>query len=1301
MKKLIVFLLILFPLAVLAGGPPGGPPPPSTGLKTYTVATVPTASANTNMAIIVTDGNTDTDCETTGTGTTRNICVSDGTNWVIAGDGGVSGAVSDTAFDFTTWDAVTTVAGSKNTIRDQFYIYDTDGDGDIDSIDGAVGGGDITGVGPGGTGAGDALTDGYATQNTTSMFIWEGPTADTVEYNFILPAADPVTADTDWTYPSESGIFIVGEADGYADNTVLAIDGGGGHLTQETAVTIDDSNNMAGIATLDASGIVTFADATEASAIGTAALITAGGLSVAKDAYVGDDLVLLSDSTAIVFGAGKDISIVHTNDQGLTVFEGTEEILILKDGGSGSATNEITILSAATTASPTIQQTGEADIGIDFETVNDEEMLQLDAVAAGTNNLKIANAANSASPSIVAVGSSDANVGILIDAKAAGEIIIGSADAKFSLVSDALDIDNSGNISGAGTIASGKVTSSAAFESATGLFDVTGAAAITVGSADVTVITLSTDDTGDGTDVVLPAQSVNGSEILNDTITATQLSATITASDADYFNLSGITQTADTAEGLVLPTWANVSVTGVAGGTIAFDEASDAIYVKTGDGWESIGTSAAPVDAQYLVATDNGNLTADRTLSWGAGVSASEAGSPVTLTVIWAPTELDDFTIGNNTTGTWTFDGGGTDPTLAYGNAVLTLSHLTVDNDIILDNAEVIDNDTDGSIIFTDGTNEIAILKTVGSAAAELTFSPATTGGNPVISTTGENDAGIVFQNAEGEEFLLLDSVSTDVNYLKILSSATGTGADNQVSLTAVGDDATIGLIIDPKGAGTLTLGTSDSVLVVESTDFDVSSGALTLQGAINLGTGGVVITDDGDGLMTILGAGNGSDENLTFNFDDTADTVVINTGTGVTALDLSAIAVTTTGNLTGATITATTSILAGDDDNIILGAGSDINVEFDEDGTDALLINTQMTDASGSTDENALIVFAVDSDSNATDDMDADQEVFEIGKGADDDSDADFTELLALDEDGDLTVAGTITSTATGQDSYLQLTNNASGLAPSNYRLYFETVSTVDYLRFSLAGAEKTVARLEDTETFTGLKTFDAHLAVGNAATGAGQVRILEDDDAGSNYVALTTAAQTANITLTFPDGYGGSGEYLYDTDGAGTLGWGTPTATAAGANNQIQYNTEAAGDTLDADASFTYTESTYTLLIGEDNAGTGSGTIDLFNDDSSDYITTIASNDSIAGNITITLPASTSTLIGTGANTFTAEQDFTNVAINSNSTEWSGTIGTMNGSDTFRGAYFNYTTTANHTGSSNVIAIIDIAATWYGTSH
>jgi len=58
-------------------------------------------------------------------------------------------------------------------------------------------------------------------------------------------------------------------------------------------------------------------------------------------------------------------------------------------------------------------------------------------------------------------------------------------------------------------------------------YDAGGAAPIVVGSADVTIVTITTDDTGDGTDLVLPAQGVNGSEILNNTVTAVQTSDTL------------------------------------------------------------------------------------------------------------------------------------------------------------------------------------------------------------------------------------------------------------------------------------------------------------------------------------------------------------------------------------------------------------------------------------------------------------------------------------------------------------------------------------------------------------------------------------------------------------------------------------------------------------------------------------------------------------------------------------------------------------------------------------------------------
>lgn len=51
-----------------------------------------------------------------------------------------------------------------------------------------------------------------------------------------------------------------------------------------------------------------------------------------------------------------------------------------------------------------------------------------------------------------------------------------------------------------------------------------------------------------------------------------------------------------------------------------------------------------------------------------------------------------------------------------------------------------------------------------------------------------------------------------------------------------------------------------------------------------DFGTTGVKISTDGDGAITFLGLGNGSDEDWTLNFDDTSNTIVTSSSTGVTS---------------------------------------------------------------------------------------------------------------------------------------------------------------------------------------------------------------------------------------------------------------------------------------------------------------------------------------------------------------------------------------------------------------------------------
>jgi hypothetical protein len=66
-------------------------------------------------------------------------------------------------------------------------------------------------------------------------------------------------------------------------------------------------------------GVVTLSATTAASATGTAALVVGGGIGVAGDMWLGDDLVLDSDAAVIKFGDDQEITLTHVADTGLTL----------------------------------------------------------------------------------------------------------------------------------------------------------------------------------------------------------------------------------------------------------------------------------------------------------------------------------------------------------------------------------------------------------------------------------------------------------------------------------------------------------------------------------------------------------------------------------------------------------------------------------------------------------------------------------------------------------------------------------------------------------------------------------------------------------------------------------------------------------------------------------------------------------------------------------------------------------------------------------------------------------------------
>ena len=74
------------------------------------------------------------------------------------------------------------------------------------------------------------------------------------------------------------------------------------------------SNNKVGISS---GGVVSITATTASSTSTNGALTVAGGMGVAADLSVGDDIFMLSDGAAIAMGADAEVAILHSHNEGL------------------------------------------------------------------------------------------------------------------------------------------------------------------------------------------------------------------------------------------------------------------------------------------------------------------------------------------------------------------------------------------------------------------------------------------------------------------------------------------------------------------------------------------------------------------------------------------------------------------------------------------------------------------------------------------------------------------------------------------------------------------------------------------------------------------------------------------------------------------------------------------------------------------------------------------------------------------------------------------------------------------------
>ena len=130
--------------------------------------------------------------------------------------------------------------------------------------------------------------------------IFEGATDNAFETT--LTVVDP-TADRTITLPNTSGTVVVS-----GDGTFTVSDGG----------TIGSTSDPDAIS-ISSGGVVAVSATTASSSASNGALTVAGGVGIAADLSVGDDVRLISDSAVLSFGTDSDTTLTHTDGSGLTL----------------------------------------------------------------------------------------------------------------------------------------------------------------------------------------------------------------------------------------------------------------------------------------------------------------------------------------------------------------------------------------------------------------------------------------------------------------------------------------------------------------------------------------------------------------------------------------------------------------------------------------------------------------------------------------------------------------------------------------------------------------------------------------------------------------------------------------------------------------------------------------------------------------------------------------------------------------------------------------------------------------------
>lgn len=768
--------------------------------------------------------------------------------------------------------------------------------------------------------------------------------------------------------------------------------------------------------------------------------------------------------------------------------------------------------------------------------------------------------------------------------------------------------------------------------------DVTGEADLDIGSADVTDVTIVTDGGTIILDGTISASATAPELILSDSDDAAgtgaltfasantqdivgSIKVDVAGSATTYIEVDGVAKVIDLLQNVVIadgksltfdesaenPDDADVKLSATDGVltiaavngannenlTFDFDAAANTVSVGTGTGVTAVDFGAIAVAAGSLDASDGnitnvGQIDVDLVDADGATIAIGDGDETVTIT-----------------SSDWTIDATG-----AIANASIDCDSNTLSN---IKNANIHASAAIDATKIADGSVTSAEFQYIGTLSSDV----QTQISNILDGTTGFTKATIAEMEYTGAT-LTIDVIKTDGASNLAVTNSNGSYVANmslEGDLTVTGGDITLGTTSIFSGGDTASLNNIDAVdATTEATieaAIDTLTNVTTVGGAssntITIYAGAndqdIVLTVDDGGTnksVTIDGSESTVDfgaDNLAMNIkihdagtitmyedgDDNAGVIIGPVADGTTTLGVTG-SLNVSATVTAEQITSTddihldgdSTVLAfGDDQDVTLthvadtgldmnsdlgfadgeglnfGTGDDVQATWDNTNEDLTFTSAGVGTA---TTDNAFYRFIVDSGDAG---MTANKEVFEIMRGS--------TELMALDEDGDLTVAGTI---GTGPVDNAGVTLNQATAGDTDWWFGIAGDSEDDNDDPFEIGTGTTIGTNAVVSiTPSGDVTADGSLK--------GTSFIMEG---GTYDTTISPGTPTATKTYTWPLTTPASSGYALVSTTGGTMSWAEITATASGAEGNLQYN---ASGTLGAEAALSYNATNNTLSV------------------------------------------------------------------------------------------------------------------------